>query len=75
MGERRVLLFGSAAATPNKARDIDLAVEGIPLNRMLDADATVHDILRQPTDLVSKEENPAFFSLIARHGKVLYEQG
>ena len=75
MGARRVLLFGSAATRPESARDVDVAVEGVPLRRLLEADARVHDILRVPTDLVSREESPGFFDLVSRSAKVLYEQG
>lgn len=72
MGARKVILFGSAAENPESANDIDLAVEGIPLNRILDADVEVDDILRQPYDLVSREENSDFFEIISRYGKALY---
>ena len=72
MGARKVILFGSAAENPESAGDIDLAVEGIPLNRILDADVEIGDILRQPYDLVSREENSGFFEIISRYGKVLY---
>jgi predicted nucleotidyltransferase len=75
MGARRVLLFGSAATQPESARDVDVAVEGIPLPRLLEADARVHDILQVPTDLVSREESPGFYDLVSRSAKVLYEQG
>ena len=72
MGACKVILFGSAAEKPESANDIDLAVEGIPLNRILDADVEVGDILRQPYDLVSREDNSRFFEIISRYGKVLY---
>lgn len=72
MGARKVILFGSAAEKPESANDIDLAVEGIPLNRILDADVEAGDILRQPYDLVSREDNSRFFEIISRYGKVLY---
>lgn len=72
MGANKVILFGSAAENPLSANDIDLAVEGIPLNRILDADVKVGDILGQSYDLVSREENPLFFKIISRYGKVLY---
>lgn len=75
LGARRVLLFGSLATAPETARDVDLAVEGIPLSRLLEADARVHDILRVPTDLISREESPRFFDLVTRTARVLYEQG
>ena len=73
MGARRVLLFGSCLDAPDHARDIDLAVEGIPLDRLLDADVAVHDILDVPTDLVSREENPAFYEIVEKRGKVLFQ--
>ena len=72
MGARKVILFGGAAENPESANDIDLAVEGIPLNRILDADVEVDDILRQPYDLVSREENSDFLNIISRYGRVLY---
>ena len=72
MGAHKVILFGSAAENPESAGDIDLAVEGIPLNRILDADVEIGDILRQPYDLVSREDNSRFFEIISRYGKVLY---
>ncbi len=75
LGARKILLFGSAAVSPETAKDIDLAVEGIPLSRLLEADVAVHDIFQFPTDLVSYEENPSFFEIIRRYGRVVYEQG
>ena len=72
MGARKVILFGSAAENPESANDIDLAVEGIPLGRILDADVEIGDILQQPYDLISREENSDFFEIIARYGRILY---
>jgi predicted nucleotidyltransferase len=72
MGARRVILFGSAAESCEAANDIDLGVEGIPLNRILAADAALMDILRQPFDLLAREQNPAMFEIISRYGKRLY---
>jgi hypothetical protein len=34
----------------------------------------VNATLHAPTDLVSREENPAFYDIAVRYGKVLYEQ-
>lgn len=72
MGARRVILFGSAAETPDRARDIDLAVEGIPPERLLDADVALMDILRQPFDLVSLESDLELGGIISAYGKVLH---
>ena len=74
MGAHKIILFGSAVDKPRQARDIDLAVAGIPLSKILDADVAVHDILKYPTDLISQEEDPVFFNLIQAYGKPLYEQ-
>jgi predicted nucleotidyltransferase len=71
-GAKRVLLFGSYLRNSSKAQDLDIAVEGIPLARLLDADAGAYEILRQPLDLVSREEDPAFFDHISSGAKVLY---
>jgi predicted nucleotidyltransferase len=73
-GARRVLLFGSAVRNLTDARDIDIAVEGVPLGRILHADVAVNDLLGVPTDLVSREENPGFFDLISQGSRVLYEE-
>lgn len=72
LGARRVILFGSAAVSPDQACDVDLAVEGIPPERILDADVTIMDILKQPFDLVSRELNPGFYEIVERYGKRLY---
>lgn len=72
MGAHKVILFGSAADNPESANDIDLAVAGIPLDRILDADVEIGDILQQPYDLISREENSDFFEIIARYGRILY---
>jgi predicted nucleotidyltransferase len=72
MGATKVVLFGSALEQPARANDVDLAVEGIPPERILDADVAVMDILQEPFDLVAKDLNPNFFAVVERYGKVLY---
>jgi hypothetical protein len=61
------------ADSPDTARDVDIAVEGIPLGRILEADVVVHDLLGVPTDLISREENPAFFDVVRDYGRVLFQ--
>ena len=73
LGARRILLFGSYARTPRIARDVELAVEGIPVSKLWRADGAVSDALGVPFDLVSYEANPEFFELIGKRAKVLYE--
>ena len=74
-GARRVLLFGSSVTAPETARDLDLAVEGIPLRRLLDAELAVYRVLETPFDLVSREEAPAFYDRIREHARVLHDEG
>lgn len=74
MGARRIILFGSMAVDPEHARDLDLAVEGIPLKRALEADVAVHETCGIPTDLVFREEDPAFFEIVQDYGRVLYDK-
>jgi predicted nucleotidyltransferase len=72
MGAKKIVLFGSALEDPARAKDVDLAVDGIPPARILDADVAVMDTLQQPFDLVAKDLNPTFFSIVERYGKVLH---
>jgi predicted nucleotidyltransferase len=73
MGARTIVLFGSMVDSPETAHDVDIAVAGIPLSRILDADVAVHDLLGVPTDLVSREENPAFFDVVKDYGRILFQ--
>ena len=73
-GATRVLLFGSCVADPAHARDLDLAEEGIPFERLGMAELTVHRLLRSPFDLVSREEDPLFFDLVSKKAVTLYEE-
>ena len=73
MGARTIVLFGSMVDSPETARDVDIAVEGIPLSRILEADVAVHELLGVPTDLVSREENPAFFDVVKDYGRVIFQ--
>ena len=74
MGARRIILFGSMIDSPEDANDIDIAVEGIPLNQILNADVAVCEIFETQADLISREENPAFYDIIKNYGKIIYEE-
>lgn len=73
-GARRVLLFGSYVHAPEQSRDIDLAVEGIPLQKLGAADMALYRLLRVPFDLISRDEDPEFFDLVAEEAVTLYGQ-
>jgi len=71
-GARRVLLFGSFVHDPEHARDIDLAVEGVPVSQLWRANGEVAEVLDCPYDLVAMEESPEFYALINKDARVLY---
>jgi len=73
-GAKRVLLFGSCVGDPARARDVDLAEEGIPFERLGMAELTVYRLLRSPFDLISREEDPRFFDLVSKKAVTLYEE-
>jgi len=72
-GARRIVLFGSAADSPETARDLDLAVEGLPAHRLLDACLALERELRVPFDLVRLERRDGFAELVVGAGRVLYD--
>ena len=74
-GAQCVILFGSMVSTPATARDVDIAVAGIPLRNMLKVDVALQDLFQAPTDLISREENPAFFDIVKDYGRILFQAG
>jgi uncharacterized protein len=75
-GASRVILFGGALESPSDARDLDLAIEGIPgwnffgLAAELEAKIPVHvDVI--PLDQVRENH---FTRTIRRRGRVIYER-
>jgi len=61
IGAKGVYLFGSAAhGDPAKARDVDLAVEGLPPERFFEAMDRAARILDCRLDLVDLDEDNAF---------------
>lgn len=76
-GAKRVLLFGSLCKSGHfrPGSDIDLAVEGIPPDKITRAAADLMMTLEWPTDLKPIEEMDAFFRLrILESGELLYAE-
>lgn len=73
-GATRILLFGTYTRAPEKARDIDLAVDGIPFHKLGAADIAVYRSLMAPFDLISRDEDSDFFDLVAEDAVTLYER-
>ena len=73
-GATRILLFGSAAETPETAHDLDLAVDGIEGRAFFTAGAKVEDELDLSLDLVPLTPPSRFARYIERKGRVLYDR-
>lgn len=70
-GATRLILFGSALESPSKARDIDLACDGVPGWKLYELGARMEEELHRPLDLVPLSPPSRFTRLIEARGKVL----
>ncbi len=70
-GATRLILFGSAAAAPEQARDLDLACDGVAGWKFYELGARLEEELRIPLDLIPLSPPNRFTRLIERRGKVL----
>jgi predicted nucleotidyltransferase len=70
-GATRLILFGSAATTPEQAKDLDLACDGVTGWEFYELGALHEEELRVPLDLVPLSPPTPFTRLIERRGKVL----
>jgi uncharacterized protein len=51
-GAKRLILFGSAVANPERARDIDLACDGVSGWKLYALGARLEEELQMPLDLI-----------------------
>jgi uncharacterized protein len=70
-GAKRLILFGSAVANPDKARDIDLACDGVHGWQLYALGARLEEELQMPLDLIPLTPQNRFTRQIERRGKVL----
>jgi len=70
-GATRLILFGSAASTPEQARDLDLACDGVAGWKFYELGARLEEELKIPLDLVPLSPPNRFTRIIERRGKVL----
>jgi uncharacterized protein len=70
-GATRLILFGSAATDPEKARDIDLACAGISGWKLYEFAAHLEDELKVPLDIIPLHPPTRFTRRIEENGKVL----
>ena len=74
-GATRLILFGSVATDPERARDIDLACDGVTGWKLFELGASLEEELRLSLDLVPLSPPSRLTRIIERKGKVLYEAG
>ena len=73
-GADRVLLFGSCLEDAGRARDIDIAVSGVPARKFFEYYAEVSMAVKDEVDIVDLDYLDEHFSgRILSKGKVLYE--
>lgn len=70
-GAVRLILFGSSLDTPDEARDIDLACDGVSGWKLYELAARLEEELHAPLDIVPLSPQTRFTRLIERRGKVL----
>ena len=70
-GATRLIVFGSAADSPETARDLDLACAGIEGWALFELGARLEDALHVPLDLAPLEPSNKFTRMIERRGKEL----
>lgn len=68
----KILLFGSAAKESDAARDIDLAVSGVPPSRFFEFYGELLFSLSKPVDLVDLSRDSRFTRMISSEGVPLY---
>ena len=70
-GATRLILFGSAHETPETARDIDLACDGVSGWKLYELAAKLEEEVNAPLDLVPLTPPTRFTQLIERRGRRL----
>lgn len=70
-GANRLILFGSAVKDPEKARDIDLACDGVQGWKLFELAAKIEEELHMPLDLVPLNPPSRFTKHIEDNCKVL----
>lgn len=71
-GATKLILFGSYLEDPQKARDLDLAVDGVPGWKLFELAARLEEALRIPLDLVPLSADTPLTRRVEAHGEVLY---
>lgn len=70
-GATRIIMFGSAVSTPDSARDIDIALDGINSWRIFEFAGKMEEELNVPLDVVSLSPSSRFTRHIENYGQIL----
>jgi predicted nucleotidyltransferase len=70
-GATSLILFGSAVEMPEKARDIDVACDGVPGWKLYELAARLEEELGMSLDIVSLSPPSKFTEYIKAKGKIL----
>jgi len=70
----RLLLFGSGTDPTREARDIDLAVEGLPPEEFFHFYGDLLFSVSKPVDLIDLSQDSKFTRIIRREGLPLYDR-
>ncbi len=70
-GATRLILFGSAIDTPQTARDIDIACDGVSGWKLFELAAKIEDELDIPLDIIPLTPAARFTQNIEKRGRVL----
>ena len=70
-GATRLILFGSAVESPEDARDLDLACDGVEGWELFGLGARVEEELGTPLDLIPLSPPTRFTRYVESRGKVL----
>ncbi|MGA1841611.1 MAG: nucleotidyltransferase family protein [bacterium] len=71
-GIKKLILFGSALEDSEKARDLDLACDGLSGWKIFEFGAKVEEELRITVDIVPLNPATRFTQYIEKKGKVIY---
>lgn len=67
-GATRLILFGSSLDTPETARDVDLACDGVIGWKFYELAARIEDEIHLPLDLIPLSPTTRFTKLVERRG-------
>ncbi len=70
-GGTRLILFGSILHNPSKARDIDLACDGISGWKLYEFAAKLEDELRMTFDVIPLSPSNRFTKYVEKKGKII----